>query len=59
MIHFNNLFTILTFRAISKDFYCFNEDSNDIQDFHFNEWDHFGNQVDDNSSVVVGVSVEI
>ena len=57
MIYFNNLFTILTVRSISKDFYSFNEDSYDVQNFYFNNWEYFGDQFDEKGSVTVGVVI--
>ena len=38
---------------MSKEFFWFNEDTNNVQDFYFNDWEHSSEQVDD--TVIVGV----
>ena len=40
---------------MSKDFFWFNEDRNNVQDFYFNDWEHSSDQVDDRTLLAVGV----
>lgn len=56
IIYFNKLVWFLTFKTISKDFYCFNEDTFNVENFYFKNWESFGNQ--SNSSVLVGVVIQ-
>ena len=43
---------------MSKEFYWFNEDANNVQNFYFNNWENFGDQVDDGTSVIAGVIIK-
>ena len=54
--HFNKLFSLI-FRQISKNFYCFNEDSYNVQNFYYNDWEDLGDQVDPKTLVTVGVNI--
>ena len=56
IIYFHRLFLLLTFRSMSKEYYWFNEDTNDVQNFYFNYWENFGDHADEDPPVVVGVN---
>ena len=55
IIYFNRMFILLTLKTMSKDLYGFNEDTSDVQNFYFKNWDSSGNQTNENSTVIVGV----
>ena len=57
MIYFNKLFLLMTFKSLSKDFYCFNEDSYNVENFYHKNWENFGDQIDDEIFVIVGVLI--
>ena len=48
----------MTFKTMSKEFYWFNEDANDVQNFHFNNWESFDDPVDGEPSLIVGVIIK-
>ena len=55
MVYLNRMFILLTLKTMSKDLYGFNEDTSDVQNFYFKNWDSSGNQTNENSTVIVGV----
>ena len=55
IIYFNRMFILLTLKTMTKDLYGFNEDTSDVQNFYFKNWDSSGNQTNENSTVIVGV----
>ena len=48
----------MTFKSMSKEFYWFNENANDVQNIYFNNWENSGDPVDDGSSIIVGVIIK-
>ena len=48
----------MSFKTMSKEFYWFNEDTNEVQNFYFNNWENFGEQVDDGPPLIVGVIIK-
>lgn len=40
---------------MSKEFYWFNEETNNVQNFYFNDWEYSSDKFDENTSVTVGV----
>ena len=57
MIYFNKLYLLMTLKSLSKDFYCFNEDSYNVENFYHKNWENFGGQIDDEVLVIVGVLI--
>ena len=53
---FNKLCFFLTIKAISKELYCFNEDSYNIENFNFKDWVNVGDPIGDKTSVRVGIT---
>lgn len=58
MIYFNNLLMFMKFRTISNDIYYFNEDSFNIANFYSKDWDNFDQQIDVETSLLVGVRIQ-
>ena len=40
ILYFNNILAVLIIKTISKDFYCFNENSDNVQNFYMEQWQH-------------------
>ena len=49
----------MTLKSMSKEFYWFNEDANDVQNIYCNNWENSGEQVDDGSTLIVGVIIKL
>ena len=59
MVYFKKLCVILTLDSISKGLNCFNENTHNVQNFYFNNWDNDINQTDiDHSVIRVGVRIQ-
>lgn len=56
---FYNAALYLSVQTISKEFYCFNEDFQDVQNFHFNDYDNSSKPTSLEFPVRVGVIIEI
>lgn len=54
IIFLSKFFLFLKFNPISNDFYWFNEDTNSVENFYFNDWEGFDNHVD-KKALIVGV----
>lgn len=49
----------LSVQSISKELYCYNEDFQDVQNFHFNDYDYSTKQTSLEFPVRVGVIIDI
>ena len=49
---------LMKFKTMSKELYWFNEDTNDVQNFYFNNWENFDDPVDGVSSLIAGVIIK-
>lgn len=55
---FYNAALYLSVQTISKEFYCYNEDLQDVQNFHFNDYEYSSKPTSLEFPVRVGVIIK-